>query len=191
MRNRTLPPGRLADFLNRQPPLLSLAQCSFLVLDEADRMLDMGFEPQLRAIVEQSDLPRREHRQTLLFSATFPPPLQAVAKRSYLRPKFASVAVGRVGASNAAVEQRLVECGGTGTKADKMQILLPLLAADADGGAAAVERTIIFTNKKRVAAWVAKELERSHGIPCAQIHGDRSQAGDASTPPPVKTSLVK
>jgi superfamily II DNA/RNA helicase len=43
------------------------------------RRYDMGFEPQLRAIVEQSDLPRREHRQTLLFSATFPPPLQAGA----------------------------------------------------------------------------------------------------------------
>ena len=63
-------PGRLADFLSRQPPMLSLARCSFLVLDEADRMLDMGFEPQLRKIVEQSDLPSRTARQTLLFSAT-------------------------------------------------------------------------------------------------------------------------
>jgi ATP-dependent RNA helicase DDX3X len=56
-------------------------------------MLDMGFEPQLRKIVEGSDLPRRDARQTLLFSATFPPALQAVARKSYLRPKVGDVQV--------------------------------------------------------------------------------------------------
>jgi ATP-dependent RNA helicase DDX3X len=82
-------------------------------------MLDMGFEPQLRKIVEGSDLPSRKARQTLLFSATFPPALQAVARKSYLKPAFAHVAVGRVGASNANIEQRLVECVGNGTKRDR------------------------------------------------------------------------
>ena len=62
-------PGRLTDFLNRD--LVSLARCGILVLDEADRMLDMGFEPQLRRIVEQADLPATPNRQTLMFSATF------------------------------------------------------------------------------------------------------------------------
>jgi hypothetical protein len=67
-----------------------------------------------------------------------------------------------------------------------MQTLIPLLSAGGGHtpGSAAVERTIIFTNKKRVAAWVAKTLERDHNIQCAQIHGDRSQAGAASTPIP-------
>ena len=161
-------PGRLADLLHRSPPLLSLAKCEFLVLDEADRMLDMGFEPELRRIVEQRDLPPREHRQTLLFSATFPPALQRVAQRSYLRPRYAHVAVGKVGASNASVEQRLVRCEGEGGKRDKLAALLPLLAATP-------ERTIVFVNKKHGAKWLAKELERNHGVRCEQIHGNCSQ----------------
>jgi ATP-dependent RNA helicase DDX3X len=170
-------PGRLVDFLSRAPPLLSLAQCSFLVLDEADRMLDMGFAPQLKQIVDQSDLPRREHRQTLLFSATFPPALQAAAKQSYLRPAFASVAAGRVGASNAAVAQRLVACGGAGSKRDKLAALLPLLLRRGDPkGSSQLDRTIVFCNQKHNAAWLARELEKKHGLECAQVHGARTQA---------------
>ena len=120
-------PGRLVDFLTRSPPMLSLSSCQFLVLDEADRMLDMGFEPSLRKIVEGSDLPRREKRQTLLFSATFPQELQNVARKSYLKPKFVSVAVGKVGKSNSAVEQRVVRVVGTGTKQDKFTTLVEIM----------------------------------------------------------------
>jgi len=176
-------PGRLADFLSREPPLLSLAKVEFLVLDEADRMLDMGFAPQLRQIVEQADLPRREKRQTLLFSATFPSALQAVAEGSYLRSEHAKVAVGKVGASNARVEQRLVECPGEGLKRDKLQVLLPLLGIGGDDtsskgkgeAAPAPGRTIVFCNKKHHASWLALELAKRHGLECAQVHGDRSQ----------------
>ena len=65
----------------REPaPLLraqvSLSRVAYLALDEADRMLDMGFEPQIRRIVEQEDMPRTGERQTLLFSATFPKEIQ-------------------------------------------------------------------------------------------------------------------
>jgi len=179
-------PGRLVDFLSRDPPLLSLAEVQFLVLDEADRMLDMGFAPELRQIVERSDLPPREQRQTLLFSATFPPALQAVATKSYLRPSFASVAVGKVGASNAAVEQRLVECSGEGSKRDKLAALLPLLRLGGSGDKTLQEagpsssskpigRTIVFCNKKHHASWLALELKKKHGVECAEVHGGRSQ----------------
>ena len=67
-------PGRLADLLERARVSLQLIR--YLALDEADRMLDMGFEPQIRKIVEQMDMPPPGIRQTLLFSATFPKEIQ-------------------------------------------------------------------------------------------------------------------
>ena len=63
-------PGRLVDFLSRSR--LSLCNVSFLVFDEADKMCDMGFEPQIRQICEQHDMPSCNERQTMMFSATFP-----------------------------------------------------------------------------------------------------------------------
>ena len=67
-------PGRLVDFLERGK--ISLEFCRYLCLDEADRMLDMGFEPQIRRIVEQDNMPGPEIRQTMMFSATFPKEIQ-------------------------------------------------------------------------------------------------------------------
>ena len=67
-------PGRLNDLLERAR--VSMQMIKFLALDEADRMLDMGFEPQIRKIVEQMDMPPRGMRQTMLFSATFPREIQ-------------------------------------------------------------------------------------------------------------------
>jgi len=81
-------PGRLTDFVDRA--IVSLSSVAFLVLDEADRMLDMGFEPQIRRIVEQADMPPKERRQTMLFSATFPPVrnnLRHFAVKMHFRPK--------------------------------------------------------------------------------------------------------
>ena len=71
-------PGRLVDFLDRGK--ISLEYCNFLCLDEADRMLDMGFEPQIRRIVEQDNMPPPGKRQTLMFSATFPKEIQMLAR---------------------------------------------------------------------------------------------------------------
>ena len=75
-------PGRLVDMLERGR--ISLEHCRFLVLDEADRMLDMGFEPQIRRIVEQDNMMPTGQRQTLMFSATFPKEIQ-VYLRSELK----------------------------------------------------------------------------------------------------------
>lgn len=70
-------PGRLVDLLERAK--VSLKMIRYLALDEADRMLDMGFEPQIRKIVEETDMPRPGERQTMLFSATFPKEIQVFA----------------------------------------------------------------------------------------------------------------
>lgn len=67
-------PGRLVDLVERS--IVSLRNVKYLALDEADRMLDMGFEPQIRKLVEQMEMPPPGARQTLLFSATFPTEIQ-------------------------------------------------------------------------------------------------------------------
>lgn len=166
-------PGRLNDFIERG--IASMSAVSYLVLDEADRMLDMGFEPQIRRIVQQSDMPPKERRQTLLFSATFAPEVQKLAA-AFLRP-YVWIAVGRVGSTVENIEQRLVLA-----KADKREKLK--LAAEAlaecDG------RTLVFVQKKRTATWLkhclrrggpgdAKPDEKFSPVEAEDIHGDRSQ----------------
>ena len=79
-------PGRLNDFLEGNK--VSLKRITFLVLDEADRMLDMGFEPQIRRIVEQDNMPPAGKRQTLMFSATFPKEIQMLARYVFLLMPF-------------------------------------------------------------------------------------------------------
>jgi ATP-dependent RNA helicase DDX3X len=84
-------PGRLSDLLERAR--VSLSMVRYLALDEADRMLDMGFEPQIRRIVEQTDMPPAGVRQTMLFSATFPREIQ-VAFPKYSSPLASQVQCG-------------------------------------------------------------------------------------------------
>lgn len=79
-------PGRLVDLLERAR--VSLQMIRYLALDEADRMLDMGFEPQIRKIVEQMDMPRAGARQTMLFSATFPKEIQVCLLFAWIFPSF-------------------------------------------------------------------------------------------------------
>ena len=157
-------PGRLQDFCDRG--VVSLRRSGVLVLDEADRMLDMGFEPQIRKLVMGKDMPRRESRQTLMFSATFAPEVQKLAA-DFLR-QYTYVVVGRVGATVSAITQRLVLCAQN-DKRLKLGLLHEALAA-----APPPARTLIFVQKKRTAAWVARELSKAK-LPAESIHGDRTQ----------------
>ena len=94
-------PGRLVDLIERGR--VSLACIAHLVLDEADRMLDMGFEPQIRRIVENEDMPMK--RQTFMFSATFPREIQRMA--SDFMDDYIFLAVGRVGSAAADITQKV------------------------------------------------------------------------------------
>jgi ATP-dependent RNA helicase DDX3X len=101
---------------------LHILQVKFLALDEADRMLDMGFEPQIRKIVEGSGMPPPGERQTLLFSATFPKEIQSLA--SDFLQDYIFLSVGRVGSSTELIKQEVIRVDAN----EKQLILLDLLS---------------------------------------------------------------
>lgn len=148
-------PGRLLDHLRRHPRLLD--QCGIFVLDEADRMLDMGFAPQLNQIVRH--LPKR--RQTLMFSATFPKEIEKMAAALLHDP--ARVAVTPVSTVAPRIEQRMLEIENP----KKAEFLLDELNQRKGS-------ILIFTRTKRRTDKLAKFLSQ-YGHAVGRIHGDRSQ----------------
>ena len=152
-------PGRLVDLMERK--VLSLARCQFLVLDEADRMLDMGFEPQLKAVV--AAVPEKENRQTLFFTATWPKNVRRVAK-TFLReePNVREIFIGEGAAdgelvANKAVTQVFFEAQDD-EKDDKLyQFLLTLKEDDA---------VVVFANTKRRVDYIAKTFYDSGFSTC-------------------------
>lgn len=157
-------PGRLVDILERAR--ISLDKVRYLVLDEADRMLDMGFEPQIRRIVEQEDMPLTGQRQTLMFSATFPKEIQRLAS-SFLYD-YIFLAVGRVGSTTDLVTQKFLRVDEN----DKKAILLDLIAS-------VPGLTIVFVETKRKADMLEGFL-LSERFRATSIHGDREQSQRAA-----------
>jgi len=150
-------PGRLIDMMERNK--VGLSNIKYLCIDEADRMLDMGFEPQIRNIVAQS--PPTGERQTLMFSATFPHSIQKLAEDFLYGYVF--LKVGRIGSTTESITQRIrwIE------DVDKKQALLDLIPT--------IEGlTLVFTETKRMADHLEEYLYSS-GFSAASIHGDRSQ----------------
>jgi superfamily II DNA/RNA helicase len=149
-------PGRLLDLV--QSNGLKLNQVEFLVLDEADRMLDMGFINDIRKIVAK--LPIK--RQTLFFSATMPKDIADLAEQMLRDP--ARVAVTPVASTVERIEQRIIQCDHSA----KPNLLVQILKQET------VNRALIFTRTKHGADKVVKSLVRA-GIPADAIHGNKSQ----------------
>ncbi|KAF6154220.1 hypothetical protein GIB67_001116 [Kingdonia uniflora] len=160
-------PGRLVDLIERGKVSLSIIK--YLALDEADRMLDMGFEPQIRKIVQQMDMPAPGARQTLLFSATFPTEIQRLA--SDFLSNYIFLTVGRVGSSTDLIAQRVEFVQDM----DKRSYLMDLLHSQRDNGNHGKHAlTLVFVETKRG----ADSLEHflcMNGFPATAIHGDKVQ----------------
>ncbi|MBW1688207.1 MAG: DEAD/DEAH box helicase [Deltaproteobacteria bacterium] len=150
-------PGRLLDLMGDGE--VDLSQVEMFVLDEADRMLDMGFIPDVRRITKA--LPRK--RQMLLFSATQPREIRELASRLLYEP--VEVAVDPVSSIVEPISQSVYFVDGP----RKLGLLLTLLASDQ------IARALVFTRTKRRADRLARSLSRE-GVEAAAIHGDKSQS---------------
>ena len=149
-------PGRVKDLINRG--VLKLDKVRFAVLDEADRMLDMGFVEDIKEILSKTP----KDKQTMLFSATMPCEIRELID-SYLRPGYRTVKVGKQ-LITPKVHQRLVFV----RSGERLKVLEKLLREH--GGTA----TIVFVRTRRDAAFLGKELQKK-GIGAKAIHGDLSQ----------------
>ena len=149
-------PGRLLDLM--QQGFIDLSNVQIFVLDEADRMLDMGFLPALKRIIAK--LPRK--RQSLFFSATLPPKSKELSSELLFKPVFVDVTPKTRSVKKIDQQTWMLDRG------NKFSALQDILSGES------VERTIVFTRTKRGANQVARKLENA-GINAAAIHGNKSQ----------------
>lgn len=155
-------PGRLNDFLKRG--MLDLELCDYLVLDEADRMLDMGFEPQIKETAQW--LP--SDRQTALFTATWPSEVQDLAWSLTKDPVHIQVGTTDAQTANADIRQHIVTVHSEQDKITFLEEKFFKMLQEKEGSG------LIFTKTKKTAAWLYDTLGKN-GAPIVCLHGDMDQ----------------
>ncbi|XP_072562433.1 probable ATP-dependent RNA helicase DDX4 isoform X9 [Paramormyrops kingsleyae] len=154
-------PGCLLDIIGKGK--VGLSKIRYLVLDEADRMLDMGFEPDMRRLVSSPGMPPKEQWQTLMFSATFPDDIQKLAA-DFFKVDYLFLAVGQVGGACSDVEQNLIQVSQFSKRGQLLELL----------NTTGTERTMVFVETKRKADFIAVFLCQEN-ISATSIHGDRER----------------
>ncbi|MDA9942421.1 ATP-dependent RNA helicase RhlB [Luminiphilus sp.] len=167
-------PGRLIDFMERRD--LALDRVEILVLDEADRMLDMGFIPQVKRIVRTT--PRREDRQTLLFSATFTQDVMNLAQQWTFEPVTVEIEPERV--ATASVDQKVYLVASS----DRFSVLMDLLQ-DPEA-----ESVIIFANRRDQVRRLHEKLCKA-GVHCGMLSGEVTQSKRTRTLEQFKSGQCK
>ncbi|ESO04659.1 hypothetical protein HELRODRAFT_187002 [Helobdella robusta] len=169
-------PGRMIDMLAANSgKVTNLRRCTYIVLDEADRMFDMGFEPQVMKIVDNV----RPDRLTVMFSATFPRQMEALARRVLTKP--IEVTVGGRSVVCADVEQFIIVLEDT----QKFLKLLEILGLYQERGSC-----LVFVHKQEHADELMKNLLK-HGYPCMSLHGGIDQYDRDSTMEDFKAGNIK
>ncbi|NXX13744.1 DDX4 helicase, partial [Podargus strigoides] len=153
--------GRLLDIIRRD--VIGLCNVKYLVLDEADRMLDMGFGLHVKELISNPSMPPKDKRQTLMFSATFPEEVHRLAGE-LLKTEYLFVVVGRVSEACTDIQQTIIQVPQY-SRRDKLIEILKSTGR---------ERTMVFVNIKRKADYLAAFLCQEE-IPATSIHGDRPQ----------------
>jgi len=157
-------PGRMNDFLETQE--MSVSQVSFVVLDEADRMLDMGFEPQVRAVLEEV----ATERQVLMFSATWPEEVQNIAEDFLGKFTFMNIGSTEL-AANPNITQEVI----VSPRDYKMENFLTDMA-----GRLADKKVLVFTERKATVDRLERQL-RNNRVRAMGIHGDKTQRQRSET----------
>jgi len=156
-------PGRLNDFLQSRE--MTISDVDYVVLDEADRMLDMGFEPQIRGILEKT----KEEKQVLMFSATWPKEVKELAEDFLGTYTFMNIGSTELSA-NKNITQKIVVTD----RNDKKTQLMEAMEEIQD------QKTLIFCETKRNVDWLERHLNHN-GVRAMGIHGDKSQSQRSMT----------